>query len=98
MRGDITYVPSILIGWNHSHMTWGNIQINIVGLAQDCSNSSALPMELPQSCTRPYIQSLTMYLQFANDGAVLHVALRVEFLVGFFVDRSLDGQTLVIVI
>ena len=25
------------------------------GLEQDCSNSSALPMDLPQSCTKPFI-------------------------------------------
>ena len=27
----------------------------IDGLVQDCSNSSALAMELPQSCTKPSI-------------------------------------------
>ena len=28
---------------------------NISGLAQDCGNSSALAMELPQSCAEPSI-------------------------------------------
>ena len=29
----------------------------INGLVQDCGNSSALALELPQSCTKPSIQS-----------------------------------------
>ena len=35
------------------------IVVHIEGLAQDCSNSSALAMELPQSCTKPSIYAST---------------------------------------
>ena len=33
--------------------------IHIDGLVQDCGNSSASAMELPQSCTKPYIYVYT---------------------------------------
>ena len=37
-------------------MVYLNIQtLDIDGLVQDCSNSSALAMELLQSCTKPLI-------------------------------------------
>ena len=32
---------------------WDREILNIDGLVQDCSNSSALAMELLQSCTKP---------------------------------------------
>ena len=38
-----------------SSIHWGNCGAYIDGLAQDCSNSSALAMELLQSCTKPSI-------------------------------------------
>ena len=33
---------------------------HIDGLVQDCSNSSALAEELLQSCTKPFIYTLTL--------------------------------------
>ena len=45
--------------WDDGHGTGKGLQWrNIDGLVQDCSNSSALPMELLQSCTEPSIWAL----------------------------------------
>ena len=40
---------------SHYQTTDGSVHWNIDGLVQDCSNSSALAMELLQSCTKPWI-------------------------------------------
>ena len=37
------------------HPLWRFTQHNVYGSVQDCSNSSALAMELLQSCTKPLI-------------------------------------------
>ena len=52
--GDIRYQGII----NHDKEAFFSFLFNnFDGLAQDCSNSSALAMELPQSCTKPSIYS-----------------------------------------
>ena len=38
----------------------------IDGLVQDCSNSSALAMELLQSCTKPSISLLEFFAKLGN--------------------------------
>ena len=43
--------------WDHGHISW-ELQ-SVHGLVQNCSNSSALAMELLQSCTKPSMQCLT---------------------------------------
>ena len=40
---------------------------NIDGLVQDCSNSSALAMELLQSCTKPLINAMVMFSTNTNN-------------------------------
>ena len=42
------------------HILWDELNIHryIEGLVQDCSNSSALAMELLQSCTNPSIYDI----------------------------------------
>ena len=56
---------------HYSHTTWA--QCHLEGLVQYCSNSSALALELLQSCTKPLMQ----YLQCGCNGvtAVLHSAI-----------------------
>ena len=38
-----------------TYQSWGPAAVHFDGLVQDCSNSSALAMELLQSCTKPSI-------------------------------------------
>ena len=45
--------------FHRSDQKWCRVAHNIGGLVQDCSNSSALAMELLQSCTKP-----SMYIEF----------------------------------
>ena len=47
---------SIAAPW--SYVSYTLIHIHIDGLVQNCSNSSALAMELQQSCTKLSIQAL----------------------------------------
>ena len=56
-------------------------QNHIGGLVQDCSNSSALAMELLQSCTKPSIWNISHWCLFqwcggAKSGATSTVELR----------------------
>ena len=57
-----TFIQNILINFSLTHtfivllvMVAIGGHSNIDGLAQDCSNSSALAMELQQSCAKPSI-------------------------------------------
>ena len=43
------------VGWEWDVAYRNEMRGQIDGLVQDCSNSSALPMELLQSCTKPWI-------------------------------------------
>ena len=45
------------------------------GLAQDCSNSSAGALELPQSCTKP--------LKYERDGGILTTAIKLRTAIRF---------------
>ena len=42
------------------------IENQIEGLAQDCNNSSALAMELLQSCARPLTFRFSYHILFSN--------------------------------
>ena len=55
----------------------------IDGLVQDCSNSSALAIELLQSCTKPYI-----YIYIYNCPTLLENALDIFF--HFTIRRAFD--------
>ena len=49
---------------------------HIAGLVQDCSNSSALAMELPQSCTKPAIYVDILYcclIQSIHVNSLVHI-------------------------
>ena len=66
------YITAMRCLWSTSReiCTW--FMFDIDGLAQDCSNSSALAMELLQSCTKPSIWSdvvlyLSILLTFLQD-------------------------------
>ena len=56
----------------HITLYYGNMEIHIDGLVQDCSNSSALAMELLQSCAR--LSARMQYVQGDSKGVttVLH--------------------------
>ena len=46
--------------------SYGLVQ-HIYGLAQDCGNSSALAMELPQSCAMPSLITLAKSYALSQD-------------------------------
>ena len=41
------------IFWSQHQKGWNQMAAHVKGLVQDCSNSSALAMELLQACTKP---------------------------------------------
>ena len=49
---DRTQVGPMLVPWTLLSGTIDFLKLHVDGLAQDCSNSSALAMELPQSCAK----------------------------------------------
>ena len=57
----IILLDSSYIGYSKEKHRW-----QIDGLVQDCGNSSALAVELPQSCTKPLIWGWTFCQWFIN--------------------------------
>ena len=44
------------------------MQAHINGLVQDCSISSALAVEILQSCTKPSIETTSPHLMYHHEG------------------------------
>ena len=57
-------------------MLWIPVLQNVDGLIQDCSNSSAVAMELMQSCTKPLINTCETVMSCCKIWFVLNVLLK----------------------
>ena len=56
----------LLLFWHCIYCRWNNcmrLYTFIQGLVQDCSMSSVLAMEIPQSCTKPLVDEFINILQ-----------------------------------
>ena len=76
MRKYLTYADLHSLGQTMQlqRENWPRWYIHIDGLAQDCSNSSALAMELLQSCAKPSICQRAGLLIGSGNGLLLFIA------------------------